>query len=81
MITSEFNIALIPGDGIGAEVTGAAVDVLNLVEQRIGGFTLQYDELYMGAKCYQETACGLKFRTSSVSFAVPPPLLEYRHNM
>jgi len=63
MITSEFNIALIPGDGIGAEVTGAAVDVLNLVEQRIGGFTLQYDELYMGAKCYQETGVDMSGET------------------
>ena len=45
MAANEFVIALIPGDGIGEEVTRAAVDVLNLLERPIGGFRLGYDEL------------------------------------
>lgn len=63
MAPKEFTIALIPGDGIGVEVTNAAVDVLNLLERSIGGFRLRYDELYMGAKCYQETGVDMSPET------------------
>lgn len=63
MPATEFVIALIPGDGIGEEVTGAAVAVLNLLERSIGGFRLGYDELYMGAQCYRETGVDMSEET------------------
>jgi 3-isopropylmalate dehydrogenase len=63
MATSEFVIALIPGDGIGDEVTRAAVDVLNFLEKMMGGFKLRYDELYMGAQCYRETGVDMSEQT------------------
>ena len=44
---AEFNIALIPGDGIGPEVVSAAVTVLNAVSEKYG-HTFNFTETYMG---------------------------------
>lgn len=44
---SEFNIALIPGDGIGPEIVSGAVTVLNAVEKKYG-HKFNYTEVYMG---------------------------------
>lgn len=44
---SEFNVALIPGDGIGPEVIGAAVTVLDAVAAKYG-HKFNYTEVYMG---------------------------------
>lgn len=44
---SEFNIALIPGDGIGPEIVSGAVTVLNAVEKKYG-HKFNYMEVYMG---------------------------------
>ena len=41
---STFKIAVFPGDGIGIEVMGAAIEVLKAAEQRFGGFALDTDE-------------------------------------
>ncbi len=42
-------IALYPGDGIGPEVTDAAVAVLRAVESRLGGFRLEFTRFDWGA--------------------------------
>lgn len=44
---SEFNVALIPGDGIGPEVVSAAVTVLDAVCEKYG-HKFNYIEVYMG---------------------------------
>ena len=44
---SEFNAALIPGDGIGPEIVSAAVTVLDAVRKKYG-HTFNYTEVYMG---------------------------------
>ncbi len=44
---SEFNVALIPGDGIGPEIVSAAVTVLNAVCEKYG-HKFNYTEVYMG---------------------------------
>ena len=44
---SEFNVALIPGDGIGPEIVSGAVTVLNAVEKKYG-HKFNYTEVYMG---------------------------------
>lgn len=44
---AEFNIALIPGDGIGPEIVSAAVTVLNRVGERFN-HKFNYEEVYMG---------------------------------
>ncbi len=44
---AEFNIALIPGDGIGPEIVAGAVTVLDAVSRKFG-VKFNYDEVYMG---------------------------------
>lgn len=53
--TMNLNIAVFPGDGIGIEVTEAAVKVLKEVQRLMGGFSFNYQELPAGAFCYKET--------------------------
>lgn len=50
-----FSIAVIPGDGIGVEVTQAAFAVAEAAITRIGNFTLLQQELKAGAAYYRET--------------------------
>ncbi len=48
----KFSVVLLPGDGIGPEVTEAAVRVLKAVEQKSGGFSLELNEQSVGAGEY-----------------------------
>ena len=43
----KFNIALIPGDGIGPEIVDGAVTVLNRISEKFG-HTFEYQTVYMG---------------------------------
>jgi 3-isopropylmalate dehydrogenase len=54
-----FHIAVLPGDGIGVEVIAAALEVLGILERRIGGFRLEYSEHPCGAHCFVETGTAL----------------------
>lgn len=49
---STYHIAVLPGDGIGIDVTAEAVKVLRAVER---GFSLRLTEHESGAICYQRT--------------------------
>ncbi len=60
---STFHIAVLPGDGIGIDVTAEAVRVLRAVEQTLGGFTLQMTTHESGAICYQRTGNDLPVDT------------------
>jgi 3-isopropylmalate dehydrogenase len=51
---SDFTLAVLPGDGIGNDVTAEAVKVLRAV-QRAGNFILRLQEHECGAACYQRT--------------------------
>lgn len=51
----KFHIAVLPGDGIGIDVTEEAVRVLRAVERSVGGFTLTLSTHESGADCYQRT--------------------------
>ncbi|MEM8951330.1 MAG: isocitrate/isopropylmalate family dehydrogenase [Pseudomonadota bacterium] len=55
MSNTSFQIAVIRGDGIGVDVTDAALAVIEAACGRIGGFALTYDDLLAGAAYYQET--------------------------
>ena len=46
-------IAAIPGDGIGAEVVGAGVEVLEALAERDGGFALSFDRFDWGGEYYK----------------------------
>jgi len=52
---STFHIAVLPGDGIGVDVTAEALRVLGAVEQSLGTFKLQKTQYDAGAACYKKT--------------------------
>ena len=47
-----FRIALLPGDGIGPDVTAEAVRVLHAVEEQVVDFHLEFEEFSIGAGEY-----------------------------
>ncbi|AFR97188.2 tartrate dehydrogenase [Cryptococcus neoformans C23] len=49
----QHNIAVIPGDGIGIEVTASTLKVLRTVQKKVGGFELSFDELDYGSARYK----------------------------
>ncbi|MGG1639010.1 isocitrate/isopropylmalate dehydrogenase family protein [Paenibacillus sp. NRS-1760] len=49
-----YHIAVLPGDGIGPEVTAEAVKVLDAAQKKYG-FTLNYESLDAGAERFQRT--------------------------
>lgn len=55
MNTSTFRIAVIKGDGIGVDVTDAALGVIEAARSRIGGFSLNCDPILAGASYFRET--------------------------
>ena len=54
MTTHSYRIAIIKGDGIGVDVTDAAMAVLDAARRRTGGFTLVREELLAGAGYFEE---------------------------
>jgi len=50
-----YNIALLPGDGIGPEVTREAVRVLKEIEKRYDGLSLAFESFDAGAERYLRT--------------------------
>jgi len=52
---THFTIAVLPGDGIGVDVTAEAVKVLRAAEIAAGGFHLDLPHFDCGAVCYQKT--------------------------
>ncbi|MBM4071890.1 MAG: isocitrate/isopropylmalate dehydrogenase family protein [Planctomycetes bacterium] len=52
---STFEIAVLPGDGIGIDVTAEAVKVLQATQRRFASFSLNLRSHECGAICYQET--------------------------
>ena len=70
---NEFRIAVLPGDGIGAEVTAACLEVLQALETKVGGYRLASAHHDAGAVCYQEKGTDLPdetFRASEEADAV-----------
>jgi tartrate dehydrogenase/decarboxylase/D-malate dehydrogenase len=49
-----YKIAAIPGDGIGAEVVAAGVEVLHAIARRDGGFTFAVDQFDWGGDYYKK---------------------------
>jgi len=67
MMSQDFRIVVLPGDGIGVEVMHACLAVLAAVEQRAGGFRLNYEQHPGGAQCFADT--GTAFPDSSMRAA------------
>lgn len=51
----DYRIAVIHGDGIGVDVTNAAIAVMDAARDRVGGFDLTYENLVAGAGYYSES--------------------------
>ena len=54
-MSDSLEIAVIKGDGIGTDVTEAAIAVLEAAQARIGGFRLTFTEFAAGATYFRET--------------------------
>ncbi|HEX9842786.1 MAG TPA: isocitrate/isopropylmalate family dehydrogenase [bacterium] len=70
-----YRIAVLPGDGIGVEVTAAARQVLREAQRLVGGFALDCTELPAGAFCYKETGEALPRETVDAAAAADAILL------
>ena len=49
-----YSIAVIPGDGIGTEVTEAALDVLRTLAQSLGTFKFQFENFDWSSTTFKE---------------------------
>lgn len=54
---SRFHIAVIPGDGIGPEIVGSCLQVLDVLHERLGGIGFNFRRLEGGAAHFQQTGC------------------------
>ncbi len=54
MTCQSFHVAVFKGDGIGVDVTDAALAVIDAVQRRVGGFVLSYDFLDAGAAYFRQ---------------------------
>lgn len=55
MSSSNYQIAVIKGDGIGLDVTEATLAVIEAARAHVGGFSLSYRNILAGAAYYKET--------------------------
>jgi 3-isopropylmalate dehydrogenase len=73
-VKTSFDIAVLPGDGIGVDVTAEAVKVLRAL-QRTGSFTLNLTTHDSGALCYLKTGADLPAATLDAARAADAVLL------
>lgn len=57
--STDFRVAVFPGDGIGPEVMAPCLDVLEAAARAVGGFRLSFETLPAGAGCYRDTGVAL----------------------
>ena len=57
--TQSFEIAVLPGDGIGGEVMAAALQVVDAVIDHVGGFRCAWRHFRAGAQAYRDTGTAL----------------------
>ncbi|HNC52907.1 MAG TPA: isocitrate/isopropylmalate dehydrogenase family protein [Accumulibacter sp.] len=62
---SRFRIAVIPGDGIGPEIVGSCLQVLEVLRDRLGGVGFDFRQLEGGAGHYQKA--GAAFSAESMA--------------
>src|SRR5947209_4641327 len=72
---SAFDITVLPGDGIGVDVTAEAVKVLRAAERACGTFALRMQTHDCGAVCYQRTGEDLPAATLQAARAADAVLL------
>ena len=55
MSSSHFQIATIPGDGIGTDIINSAIKIVDLSSEIIGGFKCEWQMIKAGAEYYSLT--------------------------
>ena len=55
MSNSYFEIATIPGDGIGKDIIESAISIVNLSSEITGGYKCKWDMIKAGAEYYSLT--------------------------
>jgi len=73
--TQSFQIAVLPGDGIGTEVMEPACAILEKVAALRGGFSLTLETLPAGAACWRDTGEALPAATMAAARAADAILL------
>ena len=58
-VNSEFHVAVMPGDGIGAEIMPPCVELLERLARDLGGFSFRFETLEAGAAHYQRSGTAL----------------------
>lgn len=56
---NNYTVAVLPGDGIGVEVTQPCLELMNIACERVGGISLTMKNLPAGAKTYVDTGDAL----------------------
>ena len=70
----DFHIAVIPGDGIGIEIMGSCLKVLDALEQKHGGFSLIKSNIDAGAiQGLLDRLGHIEFHTPIVRAVAPDP--------
>ncbi|MHA1153581.1 MAG: isocitrate/isopropylmalate dehydrogenase family protein [Alphaproteobacteria bacterium] len=58
-VNSELHVAVLPGDGIGAEIMPPCIALLERLARDLGGFSLHFETLEAGAAHYQRSGTAL----------------------
>jgi len=61
--TNDFRVAVLAGDGIGPEITPPCVELLERVQEMVGGFTCRFENFEAGAALYQRDGNALPDET------------------
>ncbi|MDH3231464.1 MAG: isocitrate/isopropylmalate family dehydrogenase, partial [Alphaproteobacteria bacterium] len=75
MAERPLRIAVFPGDGIGDEIAGPCVALLEAAVRKAGGFALEFDWLPAGARCYAKTGAALPEASMAAARAADAILL------
>lgn len=74
-MSNEYQIALLPGDGIGPEIMSACVELLTQVQTRVSGVRLEMTEYSAGAEVYRDTGDGFPPATIEAAISADAILL------
>ncbi len=73
--STDFRIAVFPGDGVGAEITDPTLRLLDKVAARVGGFSFTYQHCDAGAAYYLEHGTALPSASIETAAAADAILL------
>lgn len=63
MSNAQFSVAVVPGDGIGHEITAPTQALLTAIADEVGGFSLSFSNVEAGAETYQKRGTDLPDET------------------